>query len=105
MTGSGVDRFWADSSTSTRRQPETAGQAPWPRSGTPHAPVGLHLAPDKTRVAHIDEGFDFLGFHIRRMHKRGTQKRYVYTIPVPEGHQVDHGQGVDQDPQVNPAPG
>ena len=45
------------------------------------APVGLHLAPDKTRVAHIDEGFDFLGFHIRRMHKRGTQKRYVYTIP------------------------
>src|SRR4051812_41252736 len=31
--GSGVDRSWADSS-STRRQPETAGQAPWPHSGT-----------------------------------------------------------------------
>ena len=30
---------------------------------------------------HIDEGFDFLGFHIRRMRKRGTQKHYVYTIP------------------------
>jgi len=33
MAGSGVDRSWA-SSTSTSRQPETAGQAPRPRSGT-----------------------------------------------------------------------
>jgi hypothetical protein len=31
--------------------------------------------------AHIDEGFDFLGHHIRRMRKRGTQKYYVYTKP------------------------
>jgi len=30
------------------------------------APLGLRLSPEKTRVAHIDEGFDFLGFHIRR---------------------------------------
>jgi RNA-directed DNA polymerase len=45
------------------------------------APLGLGLAPDKTRVVHIDEGFDFLGFHIRRMRKRGTQKYYVYTTP------------------------
>ncbi len=30
---------------------------------------------------HIDEGFDFLGFHIRRMRKRGTSKHYVYTVP------------------------
>jgi RNA-directed DNA polymerase len=45
------------------------------------APLGLRLAPDKTRVTHIDEGFDFLGFHIRRMRKRGTQKTHVYTIP------------------------
>jgi hypothetical protein len=65
----------------------------------------LHLARDKTRVVHIDEGFDFLGFHIRRMHKRGTHKRYVYTIPSRKATQVDHGQGVDQDAQVNPAPG
>ena len=47
------------------------------------APVGLHLAPDKTRVVHIDEGFDFLGFRIRRMHKRGTRKRYVYPLCQP----------------------
>ncbi len=45
------------------------------------APMGLRLAPEKTRVVHIDEGFDFLGHHIRRMRKRGTQKYYVYTKP------------------------
>jgi RNA-directed DNA polymerase len=45
------------------------------------APLGLRLAPEKTRVVHIDEGFDFLGYHIRRMRKRGTQKCYVYTKP------------------------
>jgi RNA-directed DNA polymerase len=45
------------------------------------APLGLRLAPDKTRTVHVDEGFDFLGFTIRRMRKRGTNKHYVYTIP------------------------
>src|SRR5919112_2452915 len=45
------------------------------------APLGLRLAPEKTRAVHIDEGFDFLGFHIRRMRKRGTNKHYVYTTP------------------------
>jgi RNA-directed DNA polymerase len=45
------------------------------------APLGLRLAEEKTRVVHIDEGFDFLGFTIRRMRKRGTEKRYVYTVP------------------------
>ena len=45
------------------------------------APLGLQLSPEKTRVVHIDEGFDFLSFTIRRMRKRGTQKRCVYTTP------------------------
>jgi RNA-directed DNA polymerase len=46
------------------------------------APLGLALAPEKTRVVGIDEGFDFLGFHIRRMRKRGTKNLYfVYTVP------------------------
>jgi RNA-directed DNA polymerase len=45
------------------------------------APLGLRLSPEKTRVVYIDEGFDFLGFHIRRMRKRGTSKQYVYTTP------------------------
>ena len=45
------------------------------------APLGLRLAEEKTHVVHIDEGFDFLSFTIRRMRKRGTQKQYVYTVP------------------------
>jgi hypothetical protein len=32
-------------------------------------------------VVHLDEGFTFLGFDIRRLRKRGTQKYYVYTKP------------------------
>ncbi len=45
------------------------------------APLGLRLAPEKTAVVHISEGFDFLGFRIRQMRKRGTSKHYVYTTP------------------------
>ena len=48
------------------------------------APLGLVLAPEKTRVVHIDEGFDFLGFRIKRLRKRGTAKYYVYTTPAPK---------------------
>ena len=45
------------------------------------APLGLRLASEKTRVVHIDEGFDFLGHNIRRQRKRGTAKHCVYTKP------------------------
>ena len=45
------------------------------------ATLGLRLAAEKTRVVHIDEGFDFLSITIRRMRKRGTEKHYVYTKP------------------------
>jgi len=45
------------------------------------APLGLRLAPDKTRVVHIDDGFDFLGHTIIRRVKRGTSKTYVFTFP------------------------
>ncbi|WP_409497454.1 group II intron reverse transcriptase/maturase, partial [Amycolatopsis sp. cmx-11-12] len=44
--------------------------------------IGLTLAVEKTRVVHIDEGFDFLGFRIQRRHKAGTlNKKIVYTYP------------------------
>jgi hypothetical protein len=43
--------------------------------------MGLRLSEAKTRVCHIDEGFDFLGFRIQRRTKRGTHKRVVYTYP------------------------
>jgi RNA-directed DNA polymerase len=45
------------------------------------APLGLRLALEKTRTVHLDEGFDFLSFTIRRLRKRGTNKHYVYTTP------------------------
>lgn len=48
------------------------------------APMGLALSAAKTGVIHIDEGFTFLGFRIRRDTKDGTNKRYVYTYPSKE---------------------
>ncbi len=46
------------------------------------ATVGLRLSETKTTVAHIDEGFDFLGLRIQRRRKKGASgKRAVYTIP------------------------
>ena len=45
------------------------------------APLGLRLSETKTRVCHLDDGFDFLGFHIQRRTKKGTNKKYVYTYP------------------------
>jgi len=50
-------------------------------AATALAPMGLRLSPEKTTIAHIDDGFDFLGFRIQRRRKRGTRKRYVYTWP------------------------
>jgi RNA-directed DNA polymerase len=45
------------------------------------APMGLRLSEAKTRITHIDEGLDFLGYRMQRHQKRGTAKRYVYTYP------------------------
>ena len=69
------------------------------------APLGLRLAPEKTRVVHIDEGFDFLGYHIRRMRKRGNEQALRLHQAVPESHPGDQGQGEGQDVQVNPPHG
>jgi RNA-directed DNA polymerase len=44
--------------------------------------MGLRLAEAKTRVVHIDEGFDFPGFRIQRRRWKGRgDKRAVYTYP------------------------
>ena len=45
------------------------------------APIGLRLSETKTRICHIDEGFDFLGLRVQRKHRRGTNTRHVYTYP------------------------
>jgi RNA-directed DNA polymerase len=43
-------------------------------------PLGLRLSAAKTRIVHMSEGFDFLGFHIRWRRKRGSPKWHVYTF-------------------------
>jgi RNA-directed DNA polymerase len=44
--------------------------------------MGLRLSEEKTLITHIDDGLDFLGWHIQRHRKRGTTRRYVYTYPA-----------------------
>lgn len=49
------------------------------------ASMGLCLSADKTRVVHVDEGFDFLGFRIRRTVSEATGGATSTPIP-PRGH-------------------
>jgi RNA-directed DNA polymerase len=44
------------------------------------APMGLVLSSAKTQIVHLADGFDFLGFRIVWMRKRGTGKWHVYTF-------------------------
>lgn len=46
------------------------------------ATIGLRLSTEKTRVCHIDDGFDFLGWRIQRQLWHGRSgKRVLYTYP------------------------
>lgn len=57
-------------------------EALWDEVGSVLAPMGLRLSETKTRVCHIDEGFDFLGWRIQRRAWRGRAgKKAVYTYP------------------------
>lgn len=57
-------------------------EALWDEVGSVLAPMGLHLSEEKTRVCHIDEGFDFLGWRIQRRAWRGRAgKTAIYTYP------------------------
>ena len=58
-------------------------EALWDEVSAVLAPIGLRLSAEKTRVCHIDEGFDFLGWHIQRRswRGRGSGKKAVYTYP------------------------
>ena len=64
------------------------------------APMGLRLSEAKTKVCHIDEGFDFLGFRIQRRRKRGTTKRVVYTYPSKKALGLHRRAGPHAHPQV-----
>jgi RNA-directed DNA polymerase len=39
------------------------------------ATMGLRLSDAKTRICHIDEGVDFLGWRIQRHQQRGSTRR------------------------------
>ncbi|MFZ1437553.1 MAG: group II intron reverse transcriptase/maturase [Candidatus Microthrix subdominans] len=57
-------------------------EALWDEVATVLAPMGLRLSEEKTRVCHIDEGFDFLGWRIQRRDRRNQKgKQAVYTYP------------------------
>ena len=64
------------------------------------APMGLRLSPEKTRVVHIDDGFDFLGFHIRT--DAETREPQVVRLhqALEEGDRLDQGPGQDHDLQT-----
>ena len=55
------------------------------------APMGLRLSEQKTKITHIDDGLDFLGWRIRRHRKRGTGRRYIYTYPARKAVQAVTG--------------
>jgi Reverse transcriptase (RNA-dependent DNA polymerase) len=46
------------------------------------APMGLRLSAAKTKIAHIDGDFDFLGFRVVRQRKRGSGRSCIYTYPA-----------------------
>lgn len=57
-------------------------EALWDEVAAVLAPMGLRLSVEKTRVVHVDDGFDFLGWHIQRRSWRGRPgKQAVYTYP------------------------
>ena len=46
------------------------------------ATMGLRLSPEKTLITHIEQGVDFLGWHVQRHVKKGTiDQCFVYNYP------------------------
>jgi RNA-directed DNA polymerase len=43
-------------------------------------PLGLRLSQEKTQLTHLEDGIDFLGFHIQWRRKKGTDQWHVYTF-------------------------
>jgi len=57
-------------------------EALWDEVTAVLAPIGLRLSEEKSRVCHIDQGFDFLGWRIQRRNWRGrTGHKAIYTYP------------------------
>ena len=66
---------------------------------------GLELAEDKTRITHISEGFDFLGFNFRRymtkdgfkhLSKPSKSSIRQFKVKIAKIFKFSHGQNVDE---------
>jgi hypothetical protein len=62
------------------------------------APMGLGLSAAKTRITHIDEGFDFLGFSPPAAAPARHDQAAGLHLSVQEGPCGHHRQGADPDP-------
>ncbi len=57
-------------------------EALWDEVTAVLVPIGPRLSEEKTRVCHVDEGFDFLGWRIQRRNRRGQHgRKAIYTYP------------------------
>jgi RNA-directed DNA polymerase len=72
---------YADDFTISVHGTREHAEALWVEVAEVLSEIGLRLAVDKTRVVHIDEGFDFLGFRIQRYRQRGSDRKLIYTFP------------------------
>ena len=68
-------------------------------------PIGLRLSADKTRICHIDEGFDFLGWRIPtpNLAKPGQQQKGHLHLSLEKGAGVYRGQGATADTPQPPS--
>jgi RNA-directed DNA polymerase len=46
-----------------------------------HEHLALTLSAEKTRITHLDQGFTFLGYTLRRERNRSTRKQNVFALP------------------------
>ena len=75
-------------------------EALWDEVAAVLAPMGLRLSEEKTRVCHIDEGFDFLGWRIqRRAWREPDRQEGGLHLPIEEVFGLGDGQGADPDSQ------
>jgi group II intron reverse transcriptase/maturase len=66
---------YADDIVALCRSREEAEQA-WELIGQTLQGLGLKLSPEKTRIVHLDEGFDFLGWHYQRAETLASQEEH-----------------------------
>lgn len=69
-------------------------EALWDEIAAVLAPMGLRLSVEKSRICHVDEGFEFLGFRIQRQIKGarpsttstpGRRRRHLCPSPTKSG--------------------